>query len=127
MSEGFVFLPRALIKHQAELNLSSGAVLVLLNLIASWWHEADHPYPRATTIAKRMGINVRTVHRHLNELEEAGYISRVKGHGNGRNARVTVTRYDLSGTVEKLQKVAVPNGARVKNVVESAAVPPQAS
>jgi DNA-binding transcriptional ArsR family regulator len=116
MGEGFVFLPRALIRHQADLELDSVAMLVLLNLISSWWQEDDHPYPRPATIAKRIGVHVRTVQRHLSDLEESGFVARVRGPGNGRNADTTVTRYDLGGLVKELQKKAVPNGAKVKNL-----------
>jgi len=125
MSEGFVFVPRALMRHQAELELDSVAVMVLLNLIGSWWEEGDLPYPRPTTIAKRIGVHVRTVQRHLSELDERGLIARVRSSGNGSKSDTTVTRYDLSGLVHALQKAAVPTGAKIKNLDGAVVLPSQ--
>jgi DNA-binding HxlR family transcriptional regulator len=125
MSEGFVFVPRALMRHQADLELDSVAVMVLLNLIASWWEADDLPYPRPTTIAKRIGVHVRTVQRHLSELEERGLIARARGPANGRKSDTTVTRYDLRGLVKALEKTAVPNAAQIKNLEGNVVLPPQ--
>ena len=124
MSEGFVFVPRALMRHQKDLDLDSVAVMVLLNLIGSWWQEDDLPYPRPTTIANRIGVHVRTVQRHLSELEERGLIARTRGPANGSRSETTVTRYDLSGLVTALQKAAVPTGARIKNLEGNVVLPP---
>ena len=37
LGEGFVILPRALVTRQKQLGLNSNELVVLLNLISSWW------------------------------------------------------------------------------------------
>ena len=115
LGEGFVFLPRALVTRQKQLGLNSNELVVLLNLISSWWEEDDHPYPRAQTIASRMDTTSRSVLRHLQSLETKGFLRRFKGESNGQGARGPVTRYDLAGTVARLGAVALPAGPRLKD------------
>ena len=59
-------------------------VLVLLNVLMHWWYRDQKPFPRSTTIARRMGVTVRTVQRALERLEEARLLLREKGE-NGES------------------------------------------
>ena len=103
LHQGYVLIPRALLFHQGELGISTEEVVVLQNLLASWWKEDDLPYPAVSTLAHRMNSSVRTVQRHLNSLESKGFIERVRNvEGNGRASALKVTRYALVGTVKKL-------------------------
>jgi DNA-binding transcriptional ArsR family regulator len=107
MNDGYLLFPRTLLWHQGELGLSDGEVVVLLNLLASWWDEADWPYPAVSTLAHRMKGSVRTVQRHLRTLEAKGFIERIRNiEGNGRAADLKVTRYVLTGTVKKLNEAS---------------------
>lgn len=121
MSEGFVFTPRALLRHQSELGLSALDVVVLLNLAGSWWTEGGDPYVRVSTLAKRVGLTPRSVQRCIGNLEQRGFIAKHRAPGNGRTSTVIVTRYDLSGLVAKLQAVAAPTGAQVQMNLPAAA------
>lgn len=112
--EGFVVVPRVLLTRQAEIGLESGDALVLLNLLASWWADGKLPYPSVRLIATRMGTSTRTVQRSLERLESAGFLERLRmTHGTGRSAAAVVTRYDLSGTVRRLQGAALTPPRRV--------------
>lgn len=51
-------------------------MLVLINLLAHWWDPARAVYPRSTTIAKRMGVDKRTVQRATHRLEKMGLLTR---------------------------------------------------
>lgn len=105
MTEGFVVVPRLLLLKQHELGLNNGEVVVLLNLLASWWKDEDRPYPAVSTLAQRMGVSLRTVQRAIEKLEETGFIKRLRNtQGNGRSSKLKVTRYELSGTVEKIKQ-----------------------
>lgn len=104
MSDGFLVVPRLLLIKQRELGLTNIEVVTLMNLLASWWKEDDLPYPAVPTMAHRMGVSVRTLQRTLEDLEEKGYISRVRNStGNGRSSNLRVTRYLMTGTVEKIK------------------------
>lgn len=75
---GFVAVPLALLRLQSRYDLTPTELLVLVNLLAHWW-EPDRPvYPRSTTIAKRMGVDTRTIQRATNKLERKGLLERGK-------------------------------------------------
>jgi len=103
LATGFVVVPTILLKRQADLELSAQEVVILLHLMAAWWHAKDLPYPRTATIAHRAGMSVRTVQRHLRDLENKGLIRCLRNQtANGRDD-LMVTRYDLQGLVEKMR------------------------
>lgn len=75
---GFVAVPMALLRLQSKYDLTATELLVLVNLLAHWW-EPDRPvFPRNTIIAKRMGVEPRTVQRATKTLESKGLLQRGK-------------------------------------------------
>ena len=97
---GFQAVPDLLFKHQYHLGLSPTDVVVLLNVLMHWWYPHKKPFPRPQTIAKRMGVNPRTVQRSLNSLEKLGIIDRERKKTGG------VVYIDPAPLVEKLSKIA---------------------
>lgn len=75
---GFVAVPMALLRLQSKYSLSATDMLVLINLLAHWWDPTLPVFPRSSTIAKRMGVTVRTVQRSTNILEQKGLMTRGK-------------------------------------------------
>ncbi len=75
---GFVAVPMSLLRLQSRYNLNPTDMLVLINLLAHWWDPSQPVYPRSTTIAKRMGVDLRTVQRATQKMEKAGLIERGK-------------------------------------------------
>ena len=73
---GFVAIPVALLRLQAKFELTPTEMLVLINLLVHWWDPARAVYPRSSTIAKRMGIDKRTVQRATQKLERKGLLTR---------------------------------------------------
>lgn len=73
---GFVAVPMALLRLQSRYDLTPTDMLVLINLLAHWWDPARPVFPRSTTIAKRMGVDLRTVQRATRKMEKAGLIER---------------------------------------------------
>ena len=71
---GFQILPDVLLKNQVALGLDNTDVVVLINLTMHWWYEDIKPFPRTTTIAKRMGCGVRTVQRSFLKMQNLGLI-----------------------------------------------------
>lgn len=73
---GFVAVPLALLRLQSKYSLTPTEMLVLINLLAHWWDPKRAVYPRSTTIAKRMGVDKRTVQRATNKLMKSGLLAR---------------------------------------------------
>lgn len=73
---GFQPVPDLLLKHQSTLGLSPTNLVVLLNVLMHWWFPEQKPYPRSTTIAKRMGLSPRAVQRSLQQLHILGLLTR---------------------------------------------------
>jgi hypothetical protein len=76
---GFQAVPDLLLKHQETLQLSPTELVVLLNVLMHWWYRDQKPFPRPTTIARRMGSTVRTVQRAIAKLESDGLLIRQMG------------------------------------------------
>jgi DNA-binding MarR family transcriptional regulator len=98
---GFLTLPYVLLLHQAELGISSEHLNVLLNVIAHWHSNGRMPYPRSTSIARRMGISERTVQRSLSWLIHNGFLAKVP-----RLKRDDPQAYDMAPLVRKLKPYA---------------------
>jgi predicted transcriptional regulator len=107
---GFLTLPYVLLLHQADLRITSEHLNVLLNVIAHWHSNGRMPYPRSTTIAKRMGTSPRTVQRSLAWLIENGFLAKMP-----RFSRKDPQRYDMQPLVQKLRPYA---WARIKYIQE---------
>jgi predicted transcriptional regulator len=106
---GYQPLPDVFLFHQAEVGLSSEELNVLLNVMAHWYDPQRMPFPRPTTIARRMGVSERTIQRLFASLVEKGFLRKVKA----QNATGSVA-YDLQATVEKFRPYAQKRLARAK-------------
>lgn len=95
---GFQVLPDLLLKNQVNLGLAPTDLVVLLNILMHWWYPGQKPFPRATTIATRMGVSPRTVQRGITHLEALGLLQRVKDGDR--------TYLDPAPLVEKLAELA---------------------
>lgn len=96
--EGYQAVPHALFRFQHDLELSSSELVTLLNILDFWWEAERKPWPTATTLAKRMGVDARSVQRHLKKLESLGYLQRER-----IPEMDLVKQYNLDGLVKKLQ------------------------
>lgn len=104
MSRGFTLIPNLLLTHQSALGLSSVHCMLLIQLITYWWESGKNPFPSKATLAQRMGVSERQIQRYLSDLTQAGFIRRQR-EGLPANVRRGIMSYDLSGLVEKLQKL----------------------
>ena len=100
---GFQTLPDILLKKQVELGLSATDMLVLVNLTLHWWYRDQRPFPRSATIAKRMGVEPRTVQRSLKKMIDTGQLARVEEEDEAGETRHVI---DLSALVERLELYA---------------------
>ena len=101
---GFQPVPDVLLRSQSRLGVSNTQLAVLLNITLHWWHSERWPYPRPSTIAKRMGTDVRTVERAILKLEEKSLVRRLPPERNEDN--LVVRRFDLSGLVKTCTEIA---------------------
>jgi DNA replication protein DnaD len=95
---GYQPIPDVLLLHQRELGLGSEDLNVLLQITTHWYFPEKMPFPRTSTIAKRMGVSVRSVQRSLSKLRRLGLIGKTRT--DGRPA------HDLKPLVEKLRPFA---------------------
>lgn len=100
---GFQLLPDVLLKKQSDLELSATDLVVLINITMHWWYADQRPFPRASVIASRMGVETRTVQRSMKRLAELGLLRKeIENKGTGRERQVC----DLSGLVDRLDRIA---------------------
>lgn len=111
---GFVAVPNVLLTYFKSLNITPTEFLVLLNLLLHWWYVERRPFPRVSTIARRMDTTPRTVQRALNRLRAIGLIDwrlvqvrngkiLPEGHvGDGVRRRV----YDLTPLADRAARLA---------------------
>ena len=99
---GFSQIPDTLLKAQHAMGISPLELNVLLNLISFWWKAEDQPYPSSASIAKRMGVQPRTVQKSIKALTDKGLIGRapITGKGAGRS------KYDLRPLVDSVVNLA---------------------
>ena len=112
---GFQLLPDLLLKHQADLELSATDLVVLINITMHWWYLDRRPFPRNTTIAKRMGTSSRTVQRSLTVLRDKGLLRKtVERFADGTERQVC----DLTGLQQQLANLARADPVYRKRVDE---------
>ena len=99
---GFSQIPDTLLKAQHAMGISSLELNVLLNLISFWWKADDQPFPSSASLAKRMGVQPRTVQKTIKALTDKGVIGRapITGKGAGRS------KYDLRPLVDSVVNLA---------------------
>jgi DNA-binding MarR family transcriptional regulator len=79
-------------------------MVVLMNLLMSWWKVDEFPFPRTSTLAKRIGVTTRTIQRNVESLEQKKLIKRIWRKSDKSDARAAAS-YDLSGIVAELKRL----------------------
>ncbi len=99
---GFQIVPDLLLRHQRELHLTNNDLVVLLHLTMAWWERGRAPYPRTSTIARRVDASERTVQRSIERLRKSRLLRKSTQTVNGEKR----TAYDLTPLAERLQSIA---------------------
>lgn len=89
LQDGFVVVPVALIARQAELDLDSGEMVLLLNLLAQWHDNEEPVWAAISRFAKHMNASDRTVQRMLSSLKKKKLI-RVEKRPEGKVVHLDV-------------------------------------
>jgi DNA replication protein DnaD len=103
LDAGFQLVPDLLLRHQRELKLSSNDLVVLLHLTMAWWEKDRHPFPRTSTIARRMDTSERTVQRSIERLRKARLLHK-RAHTDAEGEKRTA--FDLSPLAARLQVIS---------------------
>ena len=104
MKLGFCIIPSVLLRAQQRIGLNPTQLAVLLQLADYWWDQDRKPYPSKQALSERLGLGPRQIQRHIAELEAAGLVRRIERRAVHKGKRSN--EYDLSGLVERLQKIA---------------------
>jgi hypothetical protein len=94
---GFIAVPTAFLRHYAHLKpnrLTLGEAMFVLHLMEFKWG-ADDPFPGYATLAERMGVSVKMVRRHAQNLQTKKYLRREIRSGR-------TNRFDLSPLFDAL-------------------------
>jgi predicted transcriptional regulator len=104
---GFAQIPNYLMQLNLYVHddhkLAPTEMVVLLQLVATWWRKDEMPFPSMSTLADRAWVSERQVQRSINALEQKGYLKRTKRKIKGV---IASNVYDLSPLVQVLQTVA---------------------
>lgn len=111
VAHGFTIFPSILIQAQRRLGLTPVQMNVLLQLLDHWWTYDNKPFPSKTTIADRIGFTPRYIQMVMKELEDVGYVKRVRRTTRFGDPDTNI--YDLSGLTQKL-KALEPEFAKAK-------------
>lgn len=104
---GFAQVPNHLLLLNTFLDedhqLSATELLILIQIVGTWWKTDDLPFPSLSTLAARCGVSSRQVQRSIGRLETLGFIKRTKRRNKGIMAN---NAYDLAPLVKLLNSVA---------------------
>lgn len=99
MAAGWTTFPSVILDRQRALDLDPIDINILLHLAKHWWEADNPPFPSKRTIADCMGIDRRTVQRHIAAMERCGYIERKRR--KGPNGGTSTNAYLFTGLIEK--------------------------
>jgi len=111
---GFQLVPDLLLRHQRELRLTSADLVVLLHLTMAWWERDRPPYPRTSTIARRMNTSERTVQRSIEHLRKSGLLDKTASKHAEKERRPV---FDLTPLAERLQEIARTDPIAVRRLM----------
>lgn len=104
--KGWIYIPKLLIRHQAELGITSAELNVILVILSYWWEKEEKPWPSVATMARQIGKNPSTVRRLLTSLVEKKYLRKTR-RNNPLNEKGQLSNLqDLNGLVNALGEIA---------------------
>lgn len=124
ISAGFTVIPSHLMAINQFLpeddRVSPTEMVVLLQVLSSWWSKERMPFPSKATIGQRAGLSPRQVQRALTGLESKGFIERQARSSSSRGR--TSNQYNLDGVVTKVATAAKANPRAFKGSGKNNAV-----
>lgn len=73
---GWTAIPNILLEKQAALGLKPMDLNILLQILKHWWYPESPPFPSVESLSTAIGVNVRTVQKHISRMVDAGLLER---------------------------------------------------
>ena len=115
MDAGWTALPSVIIENQRQLALSPLDINIVLYLASKWWNAEGKPFPSKSTMAKAMAVHPRTIQKHVQALEGAGFIRREERR---TPAGSKTNIYHLDGLIEAAKPFAAEKLAEMQDKAE---------
>lgn len=88
---------------EEDSRLSPTELLVLIQLVGTWWKKSEKPFPSMRTLAVRCGVSERQMQRAINSLVHKGLIIREKRKIRGI---IASNSYDMQPLVEVMKEIS---------------------
>jgi DNA-binding transcriptional regulator YhcF (GntR family) len=105
MKAGWTVLPNVIFERQQAFGLDAIDINIILHIASYWWTKEGKPHPSKKTIATAIGIEPRTVQRHIARLEAAKLIRREERRFLAKNSQTNI--YHLDGLIEAAKPYAL--------------------
>ena len=73
---GWTAIPNVVLDKQAALGLEPMDVNIILQIAKYWWSPESPPFPSVGTLAEAIGVDARTVQKHITKMVDAGLLER---------------------------------------------------
>ena len=101
---GWLGLPSVLLQRQQALGLDPLDLNILLQIADHWWERENLPYPSKKSIAKRIGVDPRTVQRRIAQMEKDRLIQRIPRHHSTGGSKTNI--YSFEGLIREAEPYA---------------------
>lgn len=100
LDEGFTSVPNLLLRYRSILGIKPQHLSLIIDIMSFKW-DIYSPFPSYTTLAKRAGVDERTIKRITQDLEELKLLIKEPRFDNATGAQIT-TIFDFRPLVKKL-------------------------
>lgn len=104
MDAGWNVIPSVIIERQEALGLDAIDMNIMVHLSHYWWQPENLPHPSVKTIAKAIGVEPRTIQKHIKRLEDAKLISRQERRHTPNGSMTNI--YSFAGLIEAAKPFA---------------------
>jgi DNA-binding transcriptional ArsR family regulator len=98
LAGGWTVLPSIILEKQDALGLDAIDMNIIAHLSIYWWKKANLPHPSVATIAKAIGVEPRTVQKHIKRMEELGFMTRHERRQTGQGSKTNL--YSFEGLIK---------------------------
>jgi DNA-binding transcriptional regulator YhcF (GntR family) len=97
MRAGYTSIPNIIFERQQALGLDPLDINILLHIASKWWEPKNKPFPSKRLIANAIGVDPRTVQRHIARLEHGKLIRREARRTSRTGSNTNI--YHLDGLI----------------------------
>jgi hypothetical protein len=108
LDEGFTSVPNLLLRYRSSLGIKPKHLTLIIDIMSFKWDRYS-PFPSYSTLAKRAGIEERSVKRITQDLEELHLLIKEPRFSEETGAQIT-TIFDFRPLVKKLTEEMLKSG-----------------